>query len=402
MRHDSIHRHIDQTRSTPRRCIQACIPCARLKQRCLGGLPCARCQQTGTECTYNSGRATSVTALRPPTNKTTATRNDAVVTRSVLPGQNPADAISQTTGLHVINCQSPEATEQSALHYNTGSSTSNSQANLAYSPIAARHLTPIPTPFTPPSLHSDPTLYTSNQWDSSLSLHRDVVINESATEWDAMTSYFPFWFASEGLDDVLDIPHDMGNHNQQYGVETYSHFPKYRMQGQAVPAPFGGSLNPTVSGHSLDPHPMYPTVNSSPSQGESPCRRFPQTQDNHIQTAETETFGHVQNVPIRAYEGLQTFFATQCQNSTSSFIPIRLVQTFVDLYFEYFDPQFPFLHVSRFDDEDLPWILLLATAAIGSYYSEIENIQDYTSILCDLLGRAVDNEVPHCLVSTIL
>lgn len=372
VRHSSIHHHGHQAHSTPRRCAHACLSCARLKQRCRGGLPCARCQQTGTECTYSKAKQTPVT------------------TGSVSPDQHPSHANTQTTALHVTNSQLPEAAEQSALHHTT----TNSQGHLSFSPTAATHPIPVPAAFTPSSLHSDPTLYASDQWSSSLSLHGDTVVNEFAAGWDAMTAYFPFCLVPEGLDHVLDTPHDMENHNHQCGIEMHSHSSGYPLQGQAARAPSIECLNQTVSDHSPDLHPASPAANSFGLHGKPPCRQFPQTQDNHMQTAEAEIFGHVHDISPRAYQDLQNFYATQCWDSTWSFVPVRLLQAFVDLYFEYFDPQFPFLHVSHLNAEEVPWMLLLATAAIGSYYSELDDIHDYTSILCDLLGRAVDSEVP--------
>ncbi|XP_014552062.1 hypothetical protein COCVIDRAFT_41745 [Bipolaris victoriae FI3] len=191
-------------------------------------------------------------------------------------------ARSQSIGLHVTHRQPLEAAEQSALYHNTNdptsSPTSNSQGRFSFSPTVAMHSIPAPTTFTPSSLGNDTALHTSNQWDPSLSLHGDTVMNEFAAGWDPMAAYFPFWLVPEGLGDVLDTPYDMGNHNQQCGVETHNHPPDY--------------------------HP--------------PCRRFPQTHHNHMQTAEAEAFGHVQNVPLRAYGDLQNFYATQCQDSHDS------------------------------------------------------------------------------------
>lgn len=390
----------------PRRCVQACLSCARLKQRCRGGLPCARCQQAGTKCTYSPGRAANVTYSSSRRSETPAARIDAVMSSSIPPDPHPNSVNSQSIGLHVTHRQPLEAAEQSALYHNTNdptsSPTSNSQGRLSFSPTVAMHSIPAPTTFTPSSLGNDTALHTSNQWDPSLSLHGDTVMNEFAAGWDPMTAYFPFWLVPEGLRDVLDTPYDMGNHNQQCGVETHNHPPDYYVQSQGTSTLSTECLNNPLRDHSSDTNLTYSTVNSSGLHCKPPCRRFPQTHHNHMQTAEAEAFGHVQNVPLRAYGDLQNFYATQCQDSTSSFVPIRLVQAFVDLYFEYFDPQFPFLHVSRLEAEGLPWILLLATAAIGSYYSELDGIQDYTSILCDLLGRAVDNEVPRHLAPTLL
>ncbi|TLD11697.1 hypothetical protein PspLS_11816 [Pyricularia sp. CBS 133598] len=388
LRHSTIHRHGDEARSTPRRCAQACLSCAKLKQRCRGGLPCARCQDTGTECTYAPGKAPAVKTVTSPTNHTPASRIGGGTTSPVPPDQNPrlGHAYSQAPGLHVTNGQPNEAAGQSTLHHQASDPPSNGQQHPSFSPTVVGQPVPVPaTNFNPSSLHSDPTLYIPDQWDSSLSHHGNPIVNDFAAQCDALAAYFPFFPPPEELEDALGTRHDMTTHSQQRGVEN---LPNFQVQGQAAPTP---SLT-TVPDHSLDPGPSPSAVSASPWRDETQCRLFPQTQDIHMQTAEAETFGHVRDVPIRAYEDLRKFYAAQCQDSTSSFIPVRLIQAFIDLYFEYFDPHFPFLHVSRLEAEDLPWILLLATAAIGSYYSELDDIRDYTSILCDLLTRAVDSE----------
>ncbi|KAF9773240.1 hypothetical protein IL306_008985 [Fusarium sp. DS 682] len=105
--------------------------------------------------------------------------------------------------------------------------------------------------------------------------------------------------------------------------------------------------------------------------------------------AGAEVFGHIHNIPRKAVEGLNNFYMTQLGDLTPIVIPRDLLHAFVELYFEYFDSQFPFLHPSRLEDPDLPWILLLATAAVGSHYSEIQGAEKYNLTLCDLLSRAV-------------
>lgn len=224
-----------------------------------------------------------------------------------------------------------------------------------------------------------------------MSQHGNPIVNDFAAEWDALTAYFPFFPVPEELEDALGTAQDMTNHGQQRGVDTHNnHFQNPHFQGQAAPGP-----SAVVPDRASGPDTSTQALNSSRLRVEVPCRRFPQTRDTHMLTAEAETFGHVRDVPLRAYEDLQSFYVAQSQDSPSSFVPMRLIQAFVDLYFEHFDPQFPFIHVSRLEAQELPWMLLLATAAIGSYYSELDDIREYTSILCDLLGRAVEREV-HC------
>ncbi|KAF4499299.1 hypothetical protein FAGAP_4504 [Fusarium agapanthi] len=121
-----------------------------------------------------------------------------------------------------------------------------------------------------------------------------------------------------------------------------------------------------------------------------PCHPFPEPEANGLQMAGAEVFGHIHEIPRHAVDGLNNFYKTQRQESTETVIPRDILHAFVELYFEYFDTQFPFLHPSRLEDLDLPWILLLAVAAVGSHYSEIQGAEDYNTALCDLLARAVE------------
>ncbi|RBR20861.1 hypothetical protein FVER53590_29255 [Fusarium verticillioides] len=121
-----------------------------------------------------------------------------------------------------------------------------------------------------------------------------------------------------------------------------------------------------------------------------PCHQFPEPEAIGLQMAGAEVFGHIHEIPQDAVEGLNTFYNTQRRDPTPVAIPQDILHAFVELYFEYFDCQFPFLHPSRMEDPDLPWILLLAVAAVGSHYSEIQGADEYNSALSNLLARAVE------------
>ncbi|KAF5707238.1 hypothetical protein FMUND_11211 [Fusarium mundagurra] len=92
--------------------------------------------------------------------------------------------------------------------------------------------------------------------------------------------------------------------------------------------------------------------------------------------------------------------ATQRQEPVPATIPKSILHAFVELYFEYFDSQFSFLHPSCFEDPDLPWILLLAVVAVGSHYSEIQGAGKYNLALCGLLARAVESAVSNHVQNT--
>ncbi|KAF5701784.1 hypothetical protein FMUND_13761, partial [Fusarium mundagurra] len=145
----------------------------------------------------------------------------------------------------------------------------------------------------------------------------------------------------------------------------------------------------------VDP-PQTPMHNapSFPETGHTrPCQPFPEPQAISLERAGAEVFGHVHRIPQQAVEGLNNFYKTQLEDAPLIALPYDIVHAFVELYFEYFDSQFPFLHPSRLEDPDLPWLLLLATAAVGSHYSEIPGAEKYNLILCDLLARAAEPAV---------
>jgi hypothetical protein len=119
------------------------------------------------------------------------------------------------------------------------------------------------------------------------------------------------------------------------------------------------------------------------------CKSFPEPQDSSLQMAGAEIYGHTQHISQEAFEGLEAFYRSQCQGNPPG-IPLRILHAFVELYFEYFDPQFPFLHPSSVENSEIPWTLLLAIAAVGSHYSEIKGADQYNAVLCDLLARAVE------------
>ncbi|KAG5787702.1 hypothetical protein H9Q69_013227 [Fusarium xylarioides] len=121
-----------------------------------------------------------------------------------------------------------------------------------------------------------------------------------------------------------------------------------------------------------------------------PCHPFPEPKAIGLQMAGAEVFGHTHEIHPHAVEGLNNFYETQRRDSTPTAIPQDVLHAFVELYFEYFDAQYPFLHPSRLEDPNLQWILLLAVAAVGSHYSEIQGADEYNAALCDLLARAVE------------
>jgi hypothetical protein len=196
---------------------------------------------------------------------------------------------------------------------------------------------------------------------------------------------FP-WFMG-GLEVPFDLPELPESHHQ---AQTQS-----------------DSTIPTISGFqpsaaALAPPQAYLSPSNICSSNTRPCRPFPEPQAASTLMAGAEIFGHIHDIPQKAIQGLNDFYKTQLQDPTPTSIPGSIPHAFVELYFEYFDPQFPFLHPSRLQDPDLPWILLLAVAAVGSHYSEIQDADEYTLALTDLLSRALESLVSLTLMQRVL
>lgn len=102
-----------------------------------------------------------------------------------------------------------------------------------------------------------------------------------------------------------------------------------------------------------------------------------------------EDFRHVKNISDRSYHAIRHFYAEIPPVQGTAFLPVRTLNAFIQLYFEYFDGQFPFLHYSAFDADEPPWILVLAVAAVGSQYSQLTNAIAYTAALQELVRRAI-------------
>ncbi|GFF68890.1 hypothetical protein IFM62136_07426 [Aspergillus lentulus] len=105
-------------------------------------------------------------------------------------------------------------------------------------------------------------------------------------------------------------------------------------------------------------------------------------------------------VPLKVFE-MAT--ALQTKSNYPKFIelripPARVLNAWVQLYFEHFHPVFPFLHKPTFSPATMNPFLVLTVAAIGAHFSELEGsqachkamhelIRRYTSYTCEQYNR---------------
>lgn len=121
---------------------------------------------------------------------------------------------------------------------------------------------------------------------------------------------------------------------------------------------------------------------------------FPQTHPGDENTILAEDFCHVKHISSEAHQMIRQASEKYRHAEDTTFPSLRLFHTFAQLYFEFFDKQFPMIHPSALDQSSGDsWILLLAVAAVGCQYSSISNAEQYAAALQEFLHRAVAKHV---------
>ncbi|KAF5703330.1 hypothetical protein FMUND_13029 [Fusarium mundagurra] len=354
-RHRALHgSQPGLTRTRRRRRGQACLPCSRSKQSCDGGRPCSRCENRNSECVY-------------PERVSSAPRDDS---DTIIVGESSQDIAASSSPLTAQGADfQDEAYMPGDLHV-----TSEEWDN-------------------PPSIPSDtsgmPTIASSTIY---------ATLPDPSSSWPTL----PDTFTLNG--DVRNLGAITGNPWMPWNPSMANFYFPWFMDELEMPLELPDIAHPheDVVQHaaSVQVGPTYLRPENICSTYTQPCHPFPEPEAIGMQMAGAEVFGHVHEIPRQAVEGLINFYKTQRRDSTPAVIPRDVLHAFVELYFEYFDSQFPFLHPSRLEDPDLSWILLLAVAAVGSHYSEIQGAEEYNAALCDLLARAVELPV-HDNISNV-
>ncbi|KAK7547094.1 hypothetical protein IWX49DRAFT_591311 [Phyllosticta citricarpa] len=78
-----------------------------------------------------------------------------------------------------------------------------------------------------------------------------------------------------------------------------------------------------------------------------------------------------------------------------------LINRFVQLYFEYFHPVMPMLHKPSFNHTRMPWMLVLAVAAVGGEYAGLETCKAYVRKLWEYLRQAIGIFVEQYTAQTL-
>lgn len=388
-----MHGQIGLQQDTSRRCQQACVLCAKAKQRCEGGLPCARCLRKNFVCEYGQLRPTGKASISPLPHVETSPSVDAL-TIDVLPSESGNTSVRQThdssqgslTITQLLD-SSPQTPLQQAIHTpplaeSTGlepwESSLRDQALFVNTPTQS------------------PLDANSTDWDIEFSLDTNCFVNTldpaelPFLEEGTIATGFPFLSMLDDFVYPFEHPHSIeavGKPGAYRSMEDSQTSNETENELSTIPE----NRRQPLDRHSMTV-PSYHTSSTSCTYQVQTCPEFPATGSVDLQMAGAEIFGHVKKISVNCFETIHTFYVEQRHCKNSPFISMEVFHAFVELYFEYFDFQFPFLHHSRMDADEPSWILLLAVAAVGSQYSEIKDAHRYSVVLQELLKRATE---PH-------
>ncbi|OAL18164.1 hypothetical protein AYO22_10941 [Fonsecaea multimorphosa] len=139
-------------------------------------------------------------------------------------------------------------------------------------------------------------------------------------------------------------------------------------------------------GHTLEKAHIPPVI------GDFPLSLSSQSDDS---TWEPENLRHVPSLTQEVYDQIVAAFqqlnATQCsyiQFAGGAFPSLAACNAFMQLYFEEFNPLFPFLHQPTFNPSTTPWLLVLATISIGIRFARDPAAVECGDIMQEFLRRA--------------
>ncbi|KAB8219515.1 hypothetical protein BDV33DRAFT_191976 [Aspergillus novoparasiticus] len=122
-----------------------------------------------------------------------------------------------------------------------------------------------------------------------------------------------------------------------------------------------------------------------------------------------EDYGHVAGVRQEQVEQLASFIATGLDQRTSACPPTcepllrntKIINSFIQLYFEHFHQTFPILHRATFNMSEEPPLLMLAVATIGGRFSKIPQAHRLSTVMGDILRKTVENVLEENIDQTI-
>ncbi|KAH7208340.1 hypothetical protein BKA60DRAFT_464454 [Fusarium oxysporum] len=316
----------------------ACANCAKSKQKCDRASPCGRCRQRKLQCET------------PPDSHWGRPEPE-----NVAPSQNPTPSSGLQTSDIIMDSPEAPRTHYLGLHADSNDGTTESESQVM--PGGCR------------VSHTDHTAQRRAATEAELS----AVTDDPANSW-----FYPF--------SILD--------------DTEEWLPRL--------SPWEYSVDPR-----LDTPPCLSTVTPTTPYGMvGRCGRassqrpiyFPKLLLSDVDIIAAENYYHVPALSEETYQRMRLFFCSLHNTSSYSseaqeFPDIDVLNSFMQLYFEYVNAQFPVLHLPTFQPSPKSWMLVLAVVAVGCSHSAIRNQHEFAVPLRDLLHQALVVKLleGHCI-----
>ncbi|KAF1808149.1 hypothetical protein P152DRAFT_254083 [Eremomyces bilateralis CBS 781.70] len=422
LRHLPIHEDTGRSSSKPGsiRISRACAQCGKVRLRCDGESPCARCQSKGINCMY-LGRSRK----RIPTIE--ELREMPVKGNESDPGELGDDQnVEYSTSERRPSLQSrPPSLDRSVRMDETATFVETSS-------LLPSHLTD-----QVPLSSSEPLVIDTQQESVQASqdaLESSAFFGSGPSIGDIPSTAVPTWnfnwngdsdfsvmdwittdncFLDPGPSMAYDASRTLGypgsSHDTGFGQNDFPMSQLYKPPDQHPPThqvPMGhitGHWGPTNQGKlgdrpkaKADLEREWPT-NWDPTKSDN-LVSFPDMSEFPLDILEAESFGHVESLSPQAYHEI---YQSMKRVGSSLFRPfhnanlpsIEAFDCFTQLYFEYFHPIFPLLHKPSFDPRNAPWQLVLATATIGFRYSKVPYAATGSNALQELLRRSLASAI---------
>ncbi|KAK1625363.1 hypothetical protein BDP81DRAFT_95719 [Colletotrichum phormii] len=404
-RRDSLFRHAAlHDRDTPsrqetrvemtRRCEQACVACASSKQRCQGGTPCWRCLKKGLS--YCRKGQTSTVELQPDRQFEEEEESNMELNEDERSQETTTTNISGICGIR------PSAPTEKASETFLGVEDVETLAPDIPPWLPPQEIISIQTPRLDPLL--EPCQFNLGL---DIGLHQQqsdaIELGLQLHDPPGVSGYADCTMA-EGSSGIFRWPYVDGAFHETFHFSEDGLLNIWQnMFTQEAPTPHIGSASEYRVPHATEAR--IPRADSVENALESSTLKltFPSLKATDDATIQSEDFGLVREIDEQEYQAILKFWKSQkgTLSLRNDVFPRReVLNTFVQLYFEHFDCQFPCVHHSQVEAGNRPWILLLALAATGSQYSEVSRSFDHALALQELLRIALKSNAPTSPAST--
>lgn len=401
---DYVEDHESSPGSDRRRVAQACKRCSLSKVRCDGSKPCQRCDQQGYECCYEppAKRRSPEAAVNNNKNhnKSSSKRskvakqqpgalgkneNSVNSSQQIMVAKAPADATMATANL----------TQQVEEGY-LAEARITSSTTLAISTVPELNTAGYDT-FQPGDLSTAGTDIQAD-FDSSIIMQTPSL------------SYGDTFDVEGWLNYEMDVPFQPAALHPELAFETFNDIWLASLEPLKPPPPVFSANVPPIPMAIMDPSeiaelysrshsPAIDKDNVEPRQYVPTSIEFdallilPSLEHLTVDEVDQENLAHVDELLDNVTEKVAEL-SIHGENSSHfpPFVelripPTRILNAWVQLYFEHFHPVFPILHKPSFSVSRTHWLLIFTVAAIGAHFSNLRDVQPCIRPLHELIRR---------------